>query len=101
MSNLAKVFRHLRKEQDQAQSRLDQLDKALNALTRGQRSWWNQRKKQPCPQVRKAQDHVGRRTETDRGRATWALDKMESCSAGEVSGIGPRFPHFHSQIFRF
>ena len=33
MSNLAKVFRHLRKERDQAQSRLDQLDKALKALT--------------------------------------------------------------------
>lgn len=34
MSNLAKVVQHLRKERDQAHRRLDQLDKALKALTR-------------------------------------------------------------------
>ena len=33
MWNLAKVVQHLRKERDQAQSRLDQLNKALKALT--------------------------------------------------------------------
>ena len=52
-------------------------------------------------QDRKAQNDVSSGTETDRGGATCALGKMESCSASEASGIGPRFPHFHSQIFRF
>ena len=52
-------------------------------------------------QARKAQNDVSGGTETDRGGATCALDEVESCSASEVSGIGPRFPHFHSQIFRF
>jgi hypothetical protein len=33
MSNLAKVVQHLRKETEQAQSRLDQLDEASKALT--------------------------------------------------------------------
>ena len=35
-----------------------------------QQRWWKHRRKQPCPSVRKAQDHVGRRTETDHGSAT-------------------------------
>ena len=68
---------------------------------RSQRRWWKQRNKRPCPSVRKAQDHVGGGTETDRAGARHELGKMESCSASKVSGIGPRFPHFHSQIFRF
>ena len=33
MSNLAKVVQHLRKERDQAQRRIEQLDTALKALT--------------------------------------------------------------------
>jgi hypothetical protein len=33
MSNLAKVVQHLRKERDQAQSRIEQLDEAFKALT--------------------------------------------------------------------
>jgi hypothetical protein len=74
---------------------------SFNRAGRSQRSWWKQRKKQPRPSVRKAQDHVGRRTETDRGRATCALGEVESCAANEVSGMGPRFPHSDSQIFRF
>jgi hypothetical protein len=48
-----------------------------------------------------AQSHVGSGTETDRGGATRALGEMESSTASQVSGIGPRFPQFHSQIFRF
>ena len=34
MSNLAKVVQHLRKERDQAQRRIEQLDEAFTALTR-------------------------------------------------------------------
>ncbi len=34
MSTLAKVVQHLRKERDQAQRRIEQLDEALKALTK-------------------------------------------------------------------
>jgi hypothetical protein len=102
VSNLAKVVQHSRKERDQAQSGLDQLDQALRALTgvRGV-SGSDGRSRSLGPSVSKAQDQVGRRTETDRGGATCALAEVESCSANEVSGMGPSFPHSDSQIFRF
>lgn len=100
MSTLAKVVQHLRKEHDQAQNRLDQLDEALKALT-GLSGAGGIHERRSGADARKAQNDLSSGSETDRGGATYALGEVESCSASEVNGMGPRFTHSHSQIFRF
>ena len=101
MSNPAKVVQHLRKERDQALSGLDQLDKALKALTGVSGVGGSNGRSSLAHRSGKRKTMSGRSTETDRGGATCALGEAESCSANEVSGMGPCFPHSDSQIFRF
>ena len=52
MSNLASVVQRLKKERDQAQRRMEQLDEALKALTglggRRQRAALSPKKRRPC-----------------------------------------------------
>jgi len=75
MSNLTSVVQQLRKERDQLQGRIEQLDEALKALTGRWRT-----KARLRPAVEKTKNHVSSGAQTDRCRPARALGEMEGSS---------------------
>jgi hypothetical protein len=101
MSNLAHVVQQLRKERNQAQTRIEQLDEALKALTGFTGVRGTAQKTGSCAGQTETKNHVSSGAQTNRCSPARTLGEMEGGTTPQVSRIGPRFPHFHSQIFRF
>jgi hypothetical protein len=74
MTNLATVVQQLRKERDQAQRRIEQLDEALKALTgvAGRRATSGQRGRDNVSATRRTMSAAARRRIAAAQRARWA-----------------------------
>ncbi len=101
MSNLSHVVQQLKKERNQALHAIEQLDEALKALSGvGALGATTKRhgRGQASRRKRRTMSAAARRRIAAAQRA---LGEMEGSTPQQVSRIGPRFPQFHSQIFRF
>jgi hypothetical protein len=83
MADLKKVVVQLRKERDEAQKRLEQLDQALGAL--GSLDGYSARQR-PSKIGKGTEDYVSRSPKENRSGPTRALGKMESCQAEQING---------------
>jgi hypothetical protein len=86
MSNLAKVVQHFKEGNGASAEQTRSIGRSFKSVDRVSGVGGSNGISSLVRRVRKAQDRVGRRTETDRGGATCALVEVESYSANERNG---------------